>query len=69
MLLRGQARQPYFNANGKRANAIRARTTPSLEETKSENMQKLNQADHLDKTLPTPAAATVMINTCSEINP
>ena len=61
--------QTYFNAKGKRAKAIRARTTPSLEETKSENMQKLNQADHVDKTLPTPAAATVMINTCDDINP
>ena len=45
MLLSDQARQSYFNAKGKRTKAIKARTTPSLEETKSENMQKLDQAD------------------------
>ena len=45
MPLGDQARPSYFNANGKRANAIRARTTPGLEETKSENMQKLDLAD------------------------
>ena len=45
MLPGDQARQSYFKAKGKRANAIRARTTPSLEETKSENMQKLDKAD------------------------
>ena len=45
MLLSDQTRRSYFNAKGKRANAIRARTTPSLEETKSENMQKLDKAD------------------------
>ena len=49
MLPVDQARQSYFKAKGKRANAIRARTTPSLEETKSENMQKLDQTDQFGK--------------------
>jgi len=40
-----QTRQTYFNAKGKRANAIKARTTPSLEETRSENMQQLDKVD------------------------
>ena len=45
-------REAQFKAKGKRANAMRARTTPSFEETKSANMQNPSKTNKRQARIP-----------------